>query len=144
MLLSVEDIPGPKGLPFVGTLWNYVKKNGFKFNKLFEVKKSFSSFHFSQMQVNGSINQSMDHIRSRSADKKWSVFSFQAHAFHFNEYGPFFREQLVGRNFNVIRDLKEWRTKVIQQEPKCPQRCALEPMVRYRKMRGLSQGLVNS
>ncbi|OWA53458.1 Cytochrome P450 10 [Hypsibius exemplaris] len=101
--LPVKAIPGPPGLPLVGTLWSYVKKNGFKFNKLFE-----------------------------------------AHAFNFNEYGPFFRENIVGRKFNVLRDLKEWKTKVIQQEPKCPQRVALEPMVRYRKMRGLSQGLVNS
>ncbi|GAU97763.1 hypothetical protein RvY_09002 [Ramazzottius varieornatus] len=101
--LPVNEIPGPKGLPLIGTLYNYIKKNGFKFNKLFE-----------------------------------------AHAYHFEKYGPFFRENIVGRKFNVLRDLREWRTQVIQQEPKCPQRVALEPMVRYRKMRNLSQGLVNS
>jgi len=36
-LKSFSDIPGPKGLPVIGTLWDYMKKDGLKFNKLFEV-----------------------------------------------------------------------------------------------------------
>lgn len=32
-----SEIPGPPGLPFIGTLWDYMKKDGLQFNKMFEV-----------------------------------------------------------------------------------------------------------
>jgi len=37
-LKPYSSIPGPKGLPFIGTLWDYMKKDGLKFNKMFEVR----------------------------------------------------------------------------------------------------------
>lgn len=32
-----SQMPGPKGLPIVGTLFQYLKKDGPKFSKMFEV-----------------------------------------------------------------------------------------------------------
>lgn len=32
-----KSVPGPKGLPIIGTLLDYIKKDGFRFDKLFEV-----------------------------------------------------------------------------------------------------------
>jgi hypothetical protein len=36
-LKPFKDMPGPKGLPFIGTLPDFIKKDDFKFNKMFEV-----------------------------------------------------------------------------------------------------------
>lgn len=35
-LKSFDSVPGSKGLPFIGTLFDYIKKDGFRFNKIFE------------------------------------------------------------------------------------------------------------
>ncbi|GFN88099.1 cytochrome p450 10 [Plakobranchus ocellatus] len=37
-----SQMPGPQGLPFIGTLLQYFKKDGPKFNKMFEVQKQRS------------------------------------------------------------------------------------------------------
>ena len=36
-LKPFKQMPGPKGLPVIGVLWDYIKKDGFKFNKMFLV-----------------------------------------------------------------------------------------------------------
>jgi len=36
-LKPFSEVPGPRGLPLIGTLWDFVKPNGFRLNKLFEV-----------------------------------------------------------------------------------------------------------
>jgi len=36
-LKPFSEVPGPRGLPLIGTLWDYAKPNGFGFDKLFEV-----------------------------------------------------------------------------------------------------------
>ena len=37
-LKPFSEMPGPKGLPYIGTLWEYMKRNGLKFNKMFQVR----------------------------------------------------------------------------------------------------------
>lgn len=39
-LKSFDSMPGSKGLPLIGTLFDYIKKDGFRFNKIFEVRIS--------------------------------------------------------------------------------------------------------
>ncbi|ELU08568.1 hypothetical protein CAPTEDRAFT_134490, partial [Capitella teleta] len=41
-LKPFKDTPGPKGLPVIGTLLEFTKKDGLKFNKMFEVMTSRS------------------------------------------------------------------------------------------------------
>ena len=36
-LKPFDAIPGPKGHVIIGTLWDYLKKDGFRFNKMFKV-----------------------------------------------------------------------------------------------------------
>ena len=43
-LKPFSEIPGPKGLPYIGTLSEYMKRNGLKFNKLFQVCILFCGF----------------------------------------------------------------------------------------------------
>ncbi len=33
-----SEMPGPRGLAFIGTLWDYTRKDGFTFSKMFEVR----------------------------------------------------------------------------------------------------------
>ncbi len=36
-------MPGPKGLPFIGTMWDYIKKDGYSFSQMFKVCHMFPS-----------------------------------------------------------------------------------------------------
>ena len=37
-LKPFSEVPGPRGLPLIGTLWDFAKPNGFGFDKMFEVR----------------------------------------------------------------------------------------------------------
>jgi len=37
-LKPFSEVPGPRGLPLIGTLWDFAKPNGLRLNKLFEVQ----------------------------------------------------------------------------------------------------------
>ncbi|KAL5022073.1 hypothetical protein ScPMuIL_001228 [Solemya velum] len=102
ILKSYEDIPGPKGLPFIGTLLDYFKKDGLRFNKLF---KAFQH-------------------------RYW-------------EYGPVYKESIMGITNVIITDPQEYK-KVVHAEGRYPVRMTMEPLAHYCKMKGSSLGLVNS
>ena len=50
-LKSLKDMPGPKGLPVVGVLWDYMKKDGYKFNKMFLVRQILLSVFYTHAPV---------------------------------------------------------------------------------------------
>ena len=53
VLKTFNQVPGPKGYPIVGTLFDYFKKDGLSFDKMFEVGRLFfyRSFLASQFEL---------------------------------------------------------------------------------------------
>jgi len=49
-LKPFSALPGPRGLPLIGTLWDFAKPNGFGFNMMFEVMDSFN--HYAALKPN--------------------------------------------------------------------------------------------
>ncbi|CAH1797213.1 unnamed protein product [Owenia fusiformis] len=97
-------MPGPKGYPLIGSLLEYIKKDGLKFNKMFEVMQS----------------------RAR-------------------EYGPIYKEHIAQNTSVVVTDPLEY-SKLMRHEAnvKYPHRIEMEPLAHYRRVRGLSLGLVSA
>ncbi len=59
------------------------------------------------------------------------------------QYGPVYKENIGAVTSVVISDPDEY-AKVMRGEGKCPNRLEMDPMVHYRKKRGMSLGTVNS
>lgn len=58
------------------------------------------------------------------------------------QFGPIYKEQIGYLHHVVISDPTEY-IKVIQVDGKFPNRIEMEPMVYYRKKRGMDLGTVN-
>ena len=58
------------------------------------------------------------------------------------EYGPIYKEK-IGLLSSVVISDPEAYMKVIQVDGKYPNRIEMEPMVHYRKKRGMDLGTVN-
>ena len=58
------------------------------------------------------------------------------------EYGPVYREKIGHMLFVIVTDPAEY-AKVIHVDGRYPHRIELQPMVQYRKQRGLVLGTVN-
>ena len=58
------------------------------------------------------------------------------------EYGPIYQEHIANFSHVVISDPREY-TKVVHADGRQPYRIEMEPMVHYRKKRGLNLGTVN-
>ena len=57
-------------------------------------------------------------------------------------YGPIYQEKIAHFSHVVISDPYEY-AKVVRADGKYPHRIEMEPMVQYRKKKGLILGLVN-
>ncbi|KAJ8042270.1 Cytochrome P450 10 [Holothuria leucospilota] len=96
-----EEVPGPVGLPFIGSLLDYVGNGPYSMKKM----------HLAIID-------------------------------RFRQYGPIFKETLVGStHVHIIEphDVKE----LIRLEGVTPRRITLDPMVAYRKLRKRNIGMSN-